>query len=186
MTVGENCGFDLLGFSGESGRAAEAHRRLRHQRPAPRAPCALFTLLRRGTGVARWGSGDKLQLSRRRGMMMMRVVVVMNWRRRVMLRSLARSSSRRRMRPGCWCWAAAPRWRWMLMLRLRLWLLMLVVRMRISQAPVFSNQILHLPLEIVDSLPLGLYEALLVLHDGRQFFEIKHGFHGVVQQTLHR
>lgn len=70
----------------------------------------------------------------------------------------------------------------MLMLRL----LMLVVLMRISQAPVFSNQVLHLPLEIVDSLPLCLYEALLVLHDGRQLFQIKHGFHGVVQQTLHR
>lgn len=75
------------------------------------------------------------------------------------------------------------------MLRLRL--LMLVVLMvlmrlmRVSQAPVFSNQVLHLPLEIVDSLPLCLYEALLVLHDGRQLFEIKHGFHGVVQQTLH-
>lgn len=70
----------------------------------------------------------------------------------------------------------------MLMLRL----LMLVVLMRFSQAPVFSNQVLHLPLEIVDPLPLCLYEALLVLHDGCQLFEIKHGFHWVVQQTLHR
>lgn len=63
--------------------------------------------------------------------------------------------------------------------------MMVVVLMRISQLAILADQILNLPLQIVDPLPLGLNETLLVLYDSGQFFEVKHGFHWVIQQALH-
>lgn len=63
--------------------------------------------------------------------------------------------------------------------------MMVVVLMRISQLPILADEILNLPFELVYPLPLGLNQTLLVLYNGGQLFEIKHGFHGVIQQALH-
>lgn len=59
------------------------------------------------------------------------------------------------------------------------------VGVRVPQLTVLADQILHLALELVDALPLRLDEALLVLHDGGELFQVEDGFHGVVQQALH-
>lgn len=63
--------------------------------------------------------------------------------------------------------------------------MVMVELMRFSQLSVFADQILHLPLELVDSLSLRLYEALLVLHNGSQFLQVQHCFHRIVQKAFH-
>lgn len=52
--------------------------------------------------------------------------------------------------------------------------------MGVPQMAVFPNEVLHLPLELVDTLALRLDQALLILHDGGEFLQIQHGFHWVI------
>lgn len=55
----------------------------------------------------------------------------------------------------------------------------------LPQAAVLGAQLVQPPLQLVDALALGVDEALLVLHDGRELLEVEHGAHRVLQQALH-
>lgn len=63
--------------------------------------------------------------------------------------------------------------------------LVLDVVMGVPQLSVLSNQVLHLSLELVNALALRLDEALLVLYDSGELFQVKNGFHWIIQQALH-
>ena len=90
------------------------------------------------------------------------------------------------------CLRSDGRWVWVVVMVVRVLLLVgrrrrrrRHVGVRVPQLTVLADQILHLALELVDALPLRLDEALLVLHDGGELFQVEDGFHGVVQQALH-
>lgn len=63
------------------------------------------------------------------------------------------------------------------------WLLDVV--MGVPQLSVLSYQVLHLSLELVDTLALRLDQALLVLDDCSELLQVKNGFHWIIQKALH-
>lgn len=62
---------------------------------------------------------------------------------------------------------------------------LLDVVMGVPELPVLADQVLHLPLELVDALALRLDQALLVLDDGGELLQVQNGFHWIIQQALH-
>lgn len=63
--------------------------------------------------------------------------------------------------------------------------LLLLLLLLPAEAAVLGAQLVQPPLQLVDSLPLGMDEALLVLHDGGELLQVEHGAHRVLQQALH-
>ncbi|GCC37607.1 hypothetical protein chiPu_0016111 [Chiloscyllium punctatum] len=59
------------------------------------------------------------------------------------------------------------------------------VRWLISEALVLLQELLHFQFQLVDPVPLGLDEGLLILDDGGQLFEVEHCPHRVLHQALH-
>ena len=60
-----------------------------------------------------------------------------------------------------------------------------LIRLPLPQLLVLHHQIVQFALEQVDPDPLGLDQALLVLHDRRQLLQIQHRLDGVLKQTGH-
>lgn len=55
----------------------------------------------------------------------------------------------------------------------------------VPETPVLGAQLVQPPLQLVDPLPLGMDEALLVLYDAGQFPQVEHSPNRVLQEVLH-
>jgi len=151
------CDFYSLRFPGESNGTAECRRCLRNQRFAGRASLLVLRGLGAGLGrfESRWGCRHQLQMLRvmdgsyRRmlrlfgRMLLLRLLRLLRLGLTVSRRMLVRVSGRLR--------AAGPRGWVVVVMRM-----MVVVLMRISQLAILADQILNLPLQLVDPLSLGL------------------------------
>lgn len=69
-------------------------------------------------------------------------------------------------------WAGA---RWV-----RVMVVVVMRLVRVLQLPVLANELFHFPFQLVYPLPLRLNQTLLVLNDGRQFFQIEDSFHWII------
>lgn len=173
------CDFYSLRFPGEPNGPAQCRRSLRNKRLARRAPLLVLRGLRAGLArfESRWGRRYELQMLRVMDGSCRRILRLFG---RMLLRLALTVSRRMLVRVSGRLRAAGPRGWVVMVVRM-----MVVILMRISQLTVLADQILNLSLQLVDPLPLGLNQTLLVLYNSGQFFEIKHGFHWVIQQALH-